>query len=203
MPDLTVQGYAASFTSERLLRVEIEVVLRLLAKGLSWSEVRHEVLAGNLFQTRRTSTATTYLTLVRRRIAWLDEPLRGLYLEGARSDALAILLYTFLASYRFPREFVLEELQHAYRDGRPVLDERQVINFMDRKREQHAQVAHWTAKSQQKILHVMLRILRECTLLEPLDQGWRVQPLAISPDLRAYVQQQYDYRHFLTMILAE
>lgn len=203
MPDMTVQGYAASFTSERLLRTEIEVVLRLLGKGLTWSEVRREVLAGNLFQARRTSTATTYLTLVRRRIAWLDEPLRALYLKGAGNDALAILLYTFLASYRFPREFVLEELQHAYRDGKSVLDERQVIAFMDRKREQQAQVAHWTEKSQQKILQVMLRILRECTLLHPLDHGWRVQPIVVSPDLRAHVRQEYDYRHFLAMMLAD
>jgi len=203
MPDMTAQDYAASFTSERLLRTEIEVVLRLLAKGLAWSEVRREVLAGNLFQARRTSTAATYLTLVRRRIAWLDEPLRALYLEGAGNDALAILLYTFLASYRFPREFVLEELQHAYREGKFAVDERQVIAFMDRKREQHVQVAHWTEKSQKKILQVMVRILRECTLLHPLHQGWRVQPIAISPDLRVCVRQHSDHRHFLALMLAD
>lgn len=54
-----------------------------------------------------------------------------------------------------------------------MLDERQVIAFLDRKYEQHAQVAHWTIKSQHKILQVMIRVLRECTLLEPLKQGWR------------------------------
>lgn len=98
MEDMTTQGYAASFTSERLLRRELETVLRLHAAGLAWTEVRQEVLARNLFQARRTSTARTYLTLVRRRVAWLDERLRSLYLEGPRGDALAILLYTFLAS---------------------------------------------------------------------------------------------------------
>ena len=112
MEDMTTQGYATSFTSERLLRRELETVLRLQAAGLAWTDVRQEVLARNLFQARRTSTAQTYLKLVSRRLCWVDERLRSLYLEGARGDALAILLYTFLASYRYPREFVLEELRH-------------------------------------------------------------------------------------------
>ena len=203
MPDMTTQGYAASFTSERLLRLEIETVLRLLAGGLSWSEVRQQVLGHNLFQTRRTSTAQTYLKLVKRRIAWLDEPLRSVYLEGARSDTLAILLYTFLASYRFPREFVLEELRHAYQMRRAVIGERQVVGFLERKREQHVDVAHWTATSQKKVGQVMVRMLRECTLLEPVPQGWRVQPPVISYALEDHVKREDAYRHFLTLILAE
>ncbi len=203
MEDMTTQGYAASFTSERLLRREIETVLRLQATGLTWTEVRKEVLTRNLFQARRTSTAQTYLTLVRRRIAWLDEPLRSLYLEGARSDALAILLYTFLASYRFPREFVLEELRYGLQMGRSVITEEQIAAFLDRKCEQHAEVAHWTATSRQKVGQVMVRILRECALVEPTAQGWRVQPLAISHELDNYVRRESRYRYFLSLILIE
>ncbi len=147
MVDMATQNYVASFTSERLLRHEMEVVLLLLANGMSWTEVRQDVLSRNLFQARRMSTAMTYLTLVKRRIVWLDERLRALFLEGARSDTLAILLYTFLASYRFPREFVMEELRYSLQTGRFVLLEDQVAAFLDRKREQHAEVAHWTTNS--------------------------------------------------------
>lgn len=62
MEDIIAQNYAASFTSEQLLRHEMEVVLRLLSTGMSWTEVRQEVLSRNLFQSRRMSTAQTYLT---------------------------------------------------------------------------------------------------------------------------------------------
>lgn len=203
MEDMTRQGYAASFTSERSLRHEVEVVLRLSANGMSWIDVRKEVLARNLFQVRRTSTAQTYLTLVRRRIVWLDERLRSLYLEGARSDTLAILLYTFLASYRFPREFVLEELRYGLRMGRSIITEEQIAAFFDRKREQHADVAHWTTTSQKKVAQVMVRILRECGLLEPTSQEWRIQPLTISHELDNYVRREPRHRYFLPLILIE
>jgi len=203
MKGMVKQDYAASFTSERLLLLEVEIVLRLLADGLSWAQVRHEVLARNLFQARRTSTAQTYLTLVKRRIDWLDEPLQSLYLKGDRNDTMAILLYTFLASYRFPREFVLEELRHAFQIGMPLINERQVFSFLERKREQHPEVAHWTATSQKKVSQVMLRILRECTLLEAVPQGWKVHPLVISTTLSDYVTHEHAYRHFQSMILVQ
>jgi hypothetical protein len=197
------QGYTASFLSERPLNHEVEVVLRLLASGLDWSQVRHEVFEKNLFQLRRTSTAETYLKLVRRRIAWLDSSLQALFLTGERNDKSAILLYTFLASYRLPREFVLEELRHQWCLGQLSVSTEQIECFFERKKEQHPDIALWATTSQEKGRQVIARLLAGYSLLVPDTSGWRIEPIVMSEDLEHYVRSTSNYRHFLQLVLIE
>lgn len=203
MQDMTKQGYAGSFMSERPLRHEIEVVLRLIASGLAWTDVRRDVLSRNLFQVRRTSTAQTHLMLTKRRIAWMDDKLRLIFLEGSRSDSLAILTYSFLASYRFPRDFVIEELRYLVQSDRPVRVNDLVTAFFERKREQHLEVAKWTSQAQNKMRQVMIHVLNAYGMLESVEDGYRIQPLVISSELRTYVDEQPYYHSFLPLILAQ
>lgn len=199
----TSQGYTLSFLSERPLRHEMEIALRLLASGLTWPEARREVLEKNLFQVRRTSTAETCLKLVRRRITWMDGCLQALFLDGDWNDRSAILLYTFLASYRLPREFVLEELHYRWTRGESRISVDDVIVFLERKKEQHAEMARWTDGVLVKSRQVMMRMLVHYSILVRGASGWSIQPLVIGEDLMRYIRNTPDYRYFLRFMLMD
>ena len=73
--------------------------------------------------------------VINRRLRFLDPALRHMYIVNPRHDRQAILLYSFLKSYRLPREFVLEILRHNLLNYRNRVSPGEVAGFFEHKAE--------------------------------------------------------------------
>ncbi|MCL6445160.1 MAG: DUF1819 family protein [Alicyclobacillus sp.] len=195
------QSYTLSFLSERPLRHEMDVVLPMLASGRTWLEVRRDVLEQNLFHVSRPETARTHLKLLRRRLNWLEDGLRSRYLDGNTDDRIALLLCSFLAAYRLPREFVLEEIRYRWQRGGSSLSKDEVTEFFQRKREQNSDRVGWSDKQLARARQVITRQLCTYHLLERAHGGWHIRPVAPSDGLRRYLAQSADNRAYLEFFL--
>jgi len=198
---MKLQQYSAAFTSEWLLQNEMRILLRLEQEGKSPIEIRNQVLEENLFQMKRQRTINTALQVINRRLRFLDPALRQMFLVNPRQDRLAILLYSFLESYRLPREFVLEILCHNWLNHRNRVSAGEVFSFFEHKAEQSPLVGNWAPETRKKLRQVMLRFLTECGLLQAHKDYWLLTPVPLSADLRAYVIQEPKYNDFSALML--
>lgn len=198
---MDLQQYSAAFTSEWLLQNEMRIVLGLEQDGKSLIEIRNQVMEENLFQMKRQSAIVTALKGINRRLRFLDPSLRQMFLMNPRYDRLAILLYSFLKSYRLPREFVLELLRHNWLNHKNRLSAGEVVSFFEHKAEQSPVVENWAPETSKKLRQVMLRFLTECGLLQAHKDYWQITPVPLSAELRAYVSQEPSCNDFATLML--
>lgn len=196
-----MQQYSAAFTAEWLLQNEMRIFLGLEQKGKSLVEIRNQVMEENLFQMKRQGSISIALKVINRRLRFLDPALRQMFLVNPRHDRLAILLYSFLKSYRFPREFVLEVLRHNWLNHRNRVSAGEVISFFEHKAEQSPVVGNWAPETRKKLRQVMLRFLTECGLLQAHEDYWLLTPVPLSADLRAYVILEPKYNDFSALML--
>ncbi|BAU29739.1 putative inner membrane protein DUF1819 [Aneurinibacillus soli] len=197
-----MQNDYSAFTSERVFRNEMRIVIPFLQQGLSKEEIRSHIVEQNLFHMRSQRAITKTLAMVQRRIACLDETLQQMFLHGSRNDSLAILLYAFLTVYRLPREFFLEVVYYNWKHrkkNRVTFGD--ILTFFEQKAEQSPVVSGWSTETKRKLRQIMLNLLIECGLLEKEGNEWRVMPLAISESLRTYVSQHSTYQVLLTYVL--
>jgi hypothetical protein len=203
LPTWAGQRYTLGFLSEEPLWTEMKVALRLLSSGRSWNEVRKEILDENLFQLRRLETVKTRLKLVGRRLAWVDTDLARLFLRGDLHDQHATLLYTFLASYRLPREFVLEEIRFRWLKGESHITSEQAMAFFERKREQGAELTGRADHRLVRAKQVTVRLLTSYRLLERAGGIWYIHPLVVSDEWRNHVQRRPHGSELMRMLLLE
>lgn len=196
-----MQQYSAAFTSEWLLQNEMRIFLRLEREGKSPVEIRAQVIEENLFRMKRQNTIIAALKIINRRLRFLDPVLRRMFLENQRHDRLAVLLYSFLKSYRLPREFVLEILRHHWLNHKNRLPAGEVVSFFEYKGEQSQIVADWSPETKKKLRQVMLRFLTECGLLQPQNDHWLITPILLGADLRAFVDTEPRYNDFTALML--
>ncbi|MDF9408218.1 DUF1819 family protein [Pelotomaculum isophthalicicum JI] len=196
-----MQQYSAAFTSEWLLQNEMRIFLRLEREGKSPVEIRAQVIEENLFRMKRQNTIIAALKVINRRLRFLDPVLRRMFLENQRHDRLAVLLYSFLKSYRLPREFVLEILRHHWLNHKNRLPAGEVVSFFEYKGEQSQIVADWSPETKKKLRQVMLRFLTECGLLQSQNDYWLITPVLLGAELRAFVDTEPKYNDFTALML--
>jgi len=107
-----VKVYSGGFTAEHIYRNELKIVANLQLKGLSKKEMKDKVFEENLFHCRSEAAMKDMFPRVYKRADLLDDSLRGILLNGSRSDNNAILLYAFLKTFNFPKDFVLEVIHY-------------------------------------------------------------------------------------------
>ena len=106
--------YSAGITSERWYQQDIEYVLTLLEQGLSRDEIREIVLNENPFLVKSESALQKRFQLSFKRAINLSAELRKLYLKGTKYDQKALILYTFLKTYRYAYENFYELVVYRY-----------------------------------------------------------------------------------------
>ncbi len=198
-----IQDYSAAFTSEQVFKHEMKIVFSLMKEGKPPQEIRQMVAEQNLFQKRRYRTSAKALGVIFRRAKYLDEKLINIFVTGTRQDTQAILLYSFLMCYRFPREFVLELVRYQYLNNKKTLTKGSIQTFFERKEEESSVVQNWSLTTKEKLRQVMFRIMSECELLMPEKGEWIISPLLISTDLRDYISRNQDHSNFLKLCLNE
>jgi len=196
-----VQNYSAGFTAENLYRNELKETVKLQLAGMNKTEIRELVFEENRFQCRSEAAIKDLFPRVYKRSLVLDDTMRNFLVEGSRPDANAVLLYAFLKTYRFPREFNHEVIYYHYHSLKEVITDGNILAFFEQKEEQSETVRNWTGKTKYKIKQVTLKILTEAELLKRNDKEFFITPIPISSVLRHYVEGSKEYNDFLSLTL--
>lgn len=196
-----MQNYSATYTPEHLYRNEVKLVVDLQRKGLSKLEIRDKVIEDNLFQCRSEDAIKRLFSRVYKRTNVLDEFLRNVLIEESRPDGNAILLYGFLQTYRFPREFVMEVIHYNWIANKTLITNGNITTFFDQKAEQDDIVRNWSGQTNYSMKQKTLKILSEAELLKRTEEGFLIKPIPLSSMLREYIKNNKEYHDMITLTL--
>ncbi|HBW37734.1 DUF1819 family protein [Desulfosporosinus sp. BICA1-9] len=196
-----MKKYSAGFTSTGLFKQEIREVLRLQRRGLSRTEIVQEVLNHNLFQMRSEAGIRDRLKRVLQRIGNFDEILLEAYLEGTRFEENALILYSYLYTYRLPYEFFMEIVLYDYLHNQGILRKVELDFFFERKEAETEEIARWSPKTKQRLKSSMLMFFRECGLLTEKERHvYQITPLHVNRELKDYAIDHYPLLAILTTL---
>lgn len=182
--------YSAGFTSEGWFQTEMNIVLAYKIEGLSRSLMIESILEKNLFQLRSESSIKKRFQIVYRRSEAFNQELARFYIDGSRLDQKALLLYSFLKSYRLPYEFFNEVLLYNYRNKKTIVQGIDVDFFIERKSGESEKVARWRPETVKRLRSAMILFFREGGLLQQKEADiYEISPLHMSAQLKAYAKE--------------
>lgn len=198
-----MQEYSAGFTSERIVKNEMKLVIQLYLNGKTKEEVTDLVIDENLFNMRSIDSIKETLGKINRRIGFLDETIMKLYVNGGKNDSSAILLYTFLTSFRIAREFVIEIVYDKWSNFKKEVTLGDINMFLEEKAKQSDIVSNWTEATTKRIRNRILEFCTGCGLLQKQKKEYIITPIIISQEMKIYIENHEDYKKILTYILME
>lgn len=198
-----MQEYSAGFTSERLVKNEMKLVIQLYLDGKTKEEIRDLVIDVNLFSMRSINSIKETLGKINRRISFLDETMMKLYVSENNNDSSAILLYTFLTSFRISREFVMEIVYDKWNHFKKEITLGDINIFFEEKAKQSEIVSNWTESTAKRIRNRILEFCTGCSLLEKQKSEYRITPILISKELKSYIENHEEYKKILAYTLME
>lgn len=198
-----MQEYSAGFTSERLVKNEMRLVIELYLKDKSKEEIRDLVIDENLFNMRSVDAIKETLGKINRRVGFLDNQMRLFFVEDNNNDSSVILLYTFLTSFRISREFVVEVIYYNWNNYKKVFTLGDINVFFEEKARQSEIVSNWSLATTQRIRNRILEFCTVCGLLHKQNGEYLITPITISDELKSYVENHDEYKKILTYILME
>ncbi|WCK54747.1 DUF1819 family protein [Aneurinibacillus sp. Ricciae_BoGa-3] len=185
-----MENYSSGFTSERLFKTEMKMMLSLRLEGTSEDNIRKKIIEENLFQKRSMGAIQSTLAMVTRRLKVIDGTLANFFLHSSRFDEQAILLYSFLQTYQFPLDFVIQVVRYAYEFERKVVTNESIQAFFERKEEESEIVYAWSEQTKKKLRQIMLLFFTECGLLMQEDKWYVATPIPISKELKEYTVEK-------------
>ena len=198
-----MQEYSSGFTSERLVKNEMKLVIQLYLDGKTKEEIRDLVIDENLFNMRSIDSIKETLGKINRRISFLDETMMKLYVNGNNNDSSAILLYTFLTSFKIAREFVIEIVYDKWNNFKKEITLGDINIFLEEKAKQSNIVSNWTEATTKRIRNRILEFCTGCGLLHKQKEEYIITPIVISKELKLYIENHEDYKKISTYILME
>lgn len=181
--------YSSGITSERWYQYDIEYVLVLLEQGLSRDEIREIVLNENPFLVKTQSALQKRFQIVFRRVSSLTPQLRSLYLKGTKYDKKALILYTFLKTYRYAYENFYEMIIYRYQQKNKQFVIGHLYSFMEEKEQQSAKISSWNHTSKNKVNNTLLLFYRESGIIELIEGVYVITPLHVSTQLKHYAKE--------------
>jgi len=178
--------YSAGLTSERWYQQDIEYVLSLIEQGLNRDEIREIVLNENPFLVKSESALQKRFQLAFKRAISLSDELRSLYLQGTKYDQKALILYTFLKTYRYAYESFYELIVYRYQQKNKQLTLAHMNFYMEEKEQQSDKIASWHIVSKKKINNTLLLLYRTSGIIDLNEDVYTIAPLHVSPQLKEY-----------------
>lgn len=181
--------YSSGLGAERWYQQDIEYVLNLLEKGLTRAEIRSIVLNENPFLVKTESALHKRFQLVFKRASSLSPELRTLYLNGTKYDQKALILYTFLKTYRYAYENFYELIIYRYQQKNKQLVTGHFQAFMEEKEQQSEKVLKWSQISKNRVNNTLLLFYSEGGIIELNEGVYVITPLHVSSQLKKYAEQ--------------
>ncbi len=158
-------AYLMSFTTGGLFYGESIKVAELYLDVRDWQKVKVQVLAGNLLQSRTSSSAARVYREISSRISLLtDDQLQ--FLAGAtRKEQNYLLWLAVCKRYVFIREFAIEVLREKFLCLESTLSHDDYDSFYHQKALWHEELDNLSLSTRKKNRSVLFRILLEAELL--------------------------------------
>lgn len=182
--------YSSGLGGERWYQQDIEYVLNLLDKGLTRDEIRSIVLNENPFLVKTESALHKRFQLVLKRASSLSTELRTLYLSGTKYDKKALILYTFLKTYRYAYENFYELIIYRYQQKNKQFVLGHLQSFMEEKEQQSVIVSKWSQISKKKVNNALLLFYSEGGIIELNEGVYFITPLHVSTQLKDYATKK-------------
>lgn len=178
--------YSSGITSERWYQQDIEYVLTLLEQGLNRDEIRERVLNENPFLVKTESALQKRFQLAFKRASSLSAELRRLYLNGNKYNQKALILYTFLKTYRYAYENFYELIIYRYQQKNKQFVLAHFEAFMEEKEQQSEKIMNWSVVSKKRINNTLLLFYSSSDIIDLNDGVYSIVPLHVSPQLKEY-----------------
>lgn len=178
--------YSSGLGAERWYQQDIEYVLTLLEKGLSREEIREIVLNENPFLVKTELALKKRFQLVFKRATSLTNELRTLYLKGTKYDQKALILYTFLKTYRYAYENFHELVTYRYQQKNKQLALAHLELFMEEKEQQSDKIMSWSIVSKKRINNTLLFFYSSSGIIDLNEGVYNIAPLHVSQELKEY-----------------
>lgn len=184
--------YKASLTREQFLFYEMRATAKLLAQGLSESEIIDKIIKENLYQyptekgIRRTAKACI------RRLKYLNDKVLILAIATYPTDvAKQICLYAMMLDSRLIWEFMLTVIGEKYRLMDNSFGRIDLNTYFMRLQEQDDIVATWSISTIEKLKQVITKILVENNYLDNA-KATKLNPVLIQSVLENSIKNNGD-----------
>lgn len=158
------------------------------------------MLDENVLQLRSAHTRSKVLGIVLKRLAGAPQQLLDFLAEGNYDLRRLTNLYLILLQHRLLREFLAEIVREQLRSFNPKFDQSEVSAFMERKREQSAEIAAWSDTTFAKARSNLIKLCIEAELLSKNSGELEIQPQLIPGPLRAQATEA-GHHEFLRLML--
>jgi len=181
--------YSLSFTSGGLFYQESLKIAALYVECQDWAEVREQVFAMNILQTRTLSSLKRIYEEIVARLKTL-QPGELDYLLGTNVREQKYMLWMAVCRrYTFIADFALEVLRERYIGLKTDLHYEDFDSFFNRKLDWHPELEALSRATRLKLRQIVFRIMREADLLTDTNiiNGIILSPAfrtAISPENR-------------------
>lgn len=186
-------------TAEQWYGEELRLYAQIYQQLKSHKEVKEYFFQHNLLNEIRQSAAERRFNRIARRAKLLDE--EGLFLLNRASieDSDALILMSYLKAYRFPFEFVFEQLIHKFNDSNLTVFAAEIDSFYEHKHTYLPDELNWSYQSQKRMRSQLVMMLLSGQLLKKSNTGnYELQKLLVSEDVHRFFLK---YPPFDTIVL--
>jgi len=181
-------SYNFSFTAASLRPELARIVAEYYLAAGDWDVARCRVLSSNALQCRTASGTERQERELRQRLQWLTSDQITLLAQATADDRAAMAWLAALKHISFVFEFAAEALREKLATHDPILRHSDYETYVDNKSASHPEIAQLSNVSKNKIRQVLLRMLREASLLGPGAALGTIQRPTLSPSvLRAVI----------------
>lgn len=184
--------YSAVLTREQFLFYEVRNTARLMADGLSDTEVIDCIIAENLFQyPTEKSVRQMARSCIRRLRAIGDDTLITAIATQPSDVAKQICLYAMMKQYRLVWDFMVTVVGEKYRLLDTSFGKVDLNTFFLRLQEQDDWVATWSDSTITKLKQVLNRTLVETEYLDSINAD-HLNPVWLNPILENAIRSNGD-----------
>lgn len=182
--------YKASLTSEPFLYQEIKVITELKKKWYSNDSIKDDVINHNLFQYKTIKSSYKRLSVVVRRLSYLDDFLIDILLNWDIDSSKLINTYCIYKDNLLFRDFVDMFLYNKFVVNDYKISGIEVLNFLNNQAFMHPEINKWTESTLLKIKQILIKILHSAGLIN--DKKNTLQKIVANRGLFNYLNDIWE-----------
>jgi len=156
--------YSASFTAGSLLLEETSRIIDYIIND-TIEEKKKEIITNNAIKINSESARKRVLQEIRKRKRAVNPVVWKRFAVSNQSEQKILLFYVCLKTYTLLYDFQKEVVLENWKNMKRELDERDVELFLERKSYEHPEIDEWTDSTRDKVVQVVIRLLKEAGLL--------------------------------------
>lgn len=166
--------YSATNMTAGLMYKELKLTSKLIKDGLNIKEIRQKAYEENIYQARSENFNKTITSILMNRIQTLDSNIINLLSNSSLELEKQIAIYSVMKSDRLFFEFVRELYCEKIINKDYEISQKDISNFMDRKKEQSLKVNSWKITTIKKLQSVYISMLVDANFIKRNKQSLEI-----------------------------